>query len=192
MLKYCKEKEISVLNAKGYGNRTVAEFAMGLIFDVSRNITKSFIDINKNIKEKNEYEGVELYGKTLGIIGVGAIGAELAKIAFGLGMHVVGYDLFENDELKEHYNLKYVVFFTSGLFILAITYLVLTSLAISPNGFSLSDQIGGTTIQTISAITNGIFVKYVYAFEIFSIILTLIVIGLTFVNKADKEEVKDE
>lgn len=108
-IEYCKEKEISVLNAKGYGNRTVAEFAMGLIFDVSRNITKSFIDINKNIKEKNEYEGVELYGKTLGIIGVGAIGAELAKIAFGLGMHVVGYDLFENDELKEHYNLKYVV-----------------------------------------------------------------------------------
>ena len=95
------------------------------------------------------------------------------------------------DKIKSS-NLKYVVFFTSGLFILAITYLVLTSLAISPNGFSLSDQIGGTTIQTISAITNGIFVKYVYAFEIFSIILTLIVIGLTFVNKVDKEEVKDE
>ena len=89
-------------------------------------------------------------------------------------------------------NLKYVVFFISGLFILAITYLILTSLVISPNGFNLSDQIGGTTIQTISAITNGIFVKYVYAFEIFSIILTLIVIGLTFVNKTEKEEVKDE
>lgn len=97
-----------------------------------------------------------------------------------------------NKDKTKASNLKYVVFFTSGLFILAITYLVLTSLAISPNGFSLSDQIGGTTIQTISAITNGIFVKYVYAFEIFSIILTLIVIGLTFVNKADKEEVKDE
>lgn len=89
-------------------------------------------------------------------------------------------------------NLKYVVFLISGLFILSIVYLALTSLAITPNSFSLSEQIGGTTIQTISAITNGIFVKYVYAFEIFSIILTLIVVGLTFVNKTEKEEVKDE
>ena len=109
-----------------------------------------------------------------------------------LGLAIMFTNKGLNKDKTKASNLKYVVFFTSGLFILAITYLVLTSLAISPNGFSLSDQIGGTTIQTISAITNGIFVKYVYAFEIFSIILTLIVIGLTFVNKADKEEVKDE
>lgn len=109
-----------------------------------------------------------------------------------LGLAIMFTNKGLNKDKTKASNLKYVVFFTSGLFILAITYLVLTSLAISPNSFNLSDQIGGTTIQTISAITNGIFVKYVYAFEIFSIILTLIVIGLTFVNKADKEEVKDE
>lgn len=107
-IEYCKQKGIKVLNAKGYGNRTVAEFALGLIFDVSRNISKSFIDINKNIKEKNEYEGYELNEKTLGVIGVGAIGAELVKMASGLNMNILGYDLYENDELKNNYNLKYV------------------------------------------------------------------------------------
>ena len=109
-----------------------------------------------------------------------------------LGLAIMFTNKGVNKDKNKASNLKYVVFFTSGLFILAITYLVLTSLAISPNSFNLSDQIGGTTIQTISAITNGIFVKYVFAFEIFSIILTLIVIGLTFVNKTEKEEVKDE
>lgn len=107
-VEYCKEKGIKVLNARGYGNRTVAEFALGLIFDISRNISKAFVDINKNIKEKNEYEGVELNNKIIGIIGVGSIGAELVKMVYGLNMNILCYDLFENQELKNKYNLKYV------------------------------------------------------------------------------------
>ena len=106
-IEYCKEKNIKVLNARGYGNRTVAEFALGLIFDISRNISKAYIDIDKNIKEKNEYEGIELKDKTLGVIGVGAIGAELVKIAFGLNMKILGYDLHENNELISNYNMEY-------------------------------------------------------------------------------------
>ncbi len=106
-IEYCKEKGIKVLNAKSYGNTTVAEFALGLIFDISRNISKSFMEINKNIKEKNEYEGIELKGKTLGVIGVGAIGTELIKMAYGLNMTLLGYDLNENEELKNNYDLKY-------------------------------------------------------------------------------------
>ena len=120
-----------------------------------------------------------------------AIYGVAVPIILGLAIMFTSYRKEKVEKIKTS-NLKYAIFFTSCLFILAITYLVLTSLAISPNSFNFSDQIGGTTIQTISAITNGIFVKYVYAFEIFSIILTLIVIGLTFVNKTDKEEVKDE
>lgn len=106
-IEYCKEKAIKVLNAKGYGNRTVAEFALGLIFDISRSISKSYIDIDKNNKEKNDYTGVELKDKTLGVIGVGAIGAELVKMAFGLNMKILGYDLYENNELISNYNLEY-------------------------------------------------------------------------------------
>lgn len=119
-----------------------------------------------------------------------AIYGVAVPIILGLAIMFTSHGISKNKTKAS--NLKYVIFFTSGLFILAITYLVLTSLVISPSGFNLSEQIGGTTIQTISAITSGIFVKYVYAFELFSIILTLIVIGLTFVNKTEKEEVKDE
>lgn len=106
-IEYCKQRGIKVLNARGYGNRTVAEFALGLIFDISRNISKSFMEINKNIKEKNDYEGLELKDKTLGVIGVGAIGSELVKMAYGLNIKLLGYDLFENEELKNNYGLKY-------------------------------------------------------------------------------------
>ena len=106
-IEYCKQRGIKVLNARGYGNRTVAEFALGLIFDISRNISKSFMEINKNIKEKNDYEGFELKDKTLGVIGVGAIGSELVKMAYGLNIKLLGYDLFENEELKNNYGLKY-------------------------------------------------------------------------------------
>jgi len=106
-IEYCKQRGIKVLNARGYGNRTVAEFALGLIFDISRNISKSFMEINKNIKEKNDYEGFELKDKTLGVIGVGAIGSELVKMAYGLNIKLLGYDLLENEELKNNYGLKY-------------------------------------------------------------------------------------
>ena len=106
-IEYCKEKNIKVLNAKGYGNRTVAEYTLGLILDSAKNISKSFIDINKNNKEKVEYEGFELIGKTLGIIGVGAIGSELVKLTRGFDMNILGFDLYENEELKNKYNLKY-------------------------------------------------------------------------------------
>ena len=113
-----------------------------------------------------------------------AIYGVAVPIILGLAIMFTNYKK-EKEENNKNSNLKYVIFLTSGLFILTITYLVLTSLAISPNGFSLSDQIGGTTIQTISAITNGIFVKYVYAFEIISLILTIIVVGLTMFNKGE-------
>lgn len=107
-LDYCKKNNIKVLNSKDYGNRTVAEFTFGLIFDVSRYISKSYIDLIDNNKQKQNYTGVEIYGKTIGIIGVGAIGSEVAKIAHNLQMNVFGYDIIEKNDLKENYNVKYV------------------------------------------------------------------------------------
>lgn len=104
---YCKKNNIKVVNSRGYGNRTVAEFALGLLLDVSRNISKSYLSLLDN--ERKKYEaGIELKGKTIGIIGVGSIGSELVKISHGLGMNVLGYDLFKNKELIEKYDLKYL------------------------------------------------------------------------------------
>lgn len=105
---YCKRKGIKVVSAKNYGNRTVAEFSFGLILNVLRNISRSYINLINETNFKPNYTGIELYGKTLGIIGVGAIGAELAKIAYNFGIKVLGYDIIKNKELEEKIKIEYV------------------------------------------------------------------------------------
>lgn len=88
--------------------------------------------------------------------------------------------------------LKYLMFLTGGIFILAFIYLILTSFAVVPVGFNVSEQIGGTTLSTITAISSGLFIRYVWAFELISILLTIIVVGLVCLNKEVKSECVEE
>lgn len=92
-----------------YGENTVAEFAFGLILTLSR---KLYLGI-KRIKEDREFyfdglEGVDLKGKTLGVVGTGRIGAHLIKIAKGFDMDVIGYDAYPNKKLSEKLGFEYV------------------------------------------------------------------------------------
>ena len=66
--------------------------------------------------------------------------------------------------------------------------LEICSLQFSPIGFNFSEKIGNNSLQVIGAFGHGIFVKYVWAFELVSLILTIIVAGLTLFNRANKEE----
>lgn len=86
--------------------------------------------------------------------------------------------------LKLRYNLKYTLFLTGGLFILALVYLTLTSLAVSPVGFNFDFDInlGINSYDNFRIFTKGIFIKYVFAFEIISIILTIAAVGLTIMK----------
>ena len=88
-----------------------------------------------------------------------------------LGLAVMFTNLKKDDKAKS-FGLKYLVIFVSCIFVLALVYLIMTSLVISP----------------IGAFGHGIFVKYVWAFELVSLILTIIVAGLTLFNRANKEE----
>mgnify|MGYP003294301128 CR=1 FL=1 len=63
---------------------------------------------------------------------------------------------------------------------------MLTSLAIMPVGFNVLDEIGTNAVQSISAFGSGIFVRYVWAFEIISLILTIVVVGLTLFRRINK------
>ncbi len=107
---YCKEKGIVVENTPNYGNKSVAEFAFGLLLDVSRKITRAA----NEYKEMDIYPeclvGEELDGKTMGIVGLGAIGSEFARLAHGFGMKILGYDLLKNEKLIESYKTEYVDF----------------------------------------------------------------------------------
>ncbi len=93
----CRARGIKVGYVPGYGNNTVAEFAFGLILNLTRKIYQA-ID---QIKERESFSldglrGVDLKGKTIGIIGTGRIGKEMIKIAKGFGMEIIAFDAFRD------------------------------------------------------------------------------------------------
>lgn len=94
---YAKEKGIFVLNTPGASSISVAEMALSHIFALARFTYKSTAEMQTGKWPKKEYSnGFELTGKTLGIMGLGNIGKELAKRALGLSMKVIAYDPFVN------------------------------------------------------------------------------------------------
>lgn len=105
---YCKANNIQVLNSFGYGNVTVAEFAFGLILDVMRKVARSYMNLKNEHLDSDIYTGFELKGKTLGIIGTGAIGAQVARISKGFDMEILAYDVYPKNELVEKYGVNYV------------------------------------------------------------------------------------
>ena len=109
---YCRKNKICVVNTPNYGNRSVAEFAFGLMLDINRKITHSYINLNNGKIIPKISMGNELYKKTIGIIGLGAIGEAFANLAYGFNMHILAYDLKEKKELKTKYNIKYTDFDT--------------------------------------------------------------------------------
>lgn len=92
---YAKEKGIPVLNTPGASSISVAELAIAHMFAVSRFLNLSNTEMRQGKWPKKEYaKGVELTGKTLGLLGIGNIGRETAKRAIGLGMKVIAFDPF--------------------------------------------------------------------------------------------------
>jgi len=81
---------ITVHTIKGYGDTAVAEHTIALMFAAARNIARMDREVRAGIWTPQE--GVQLLGKTLGIIGLGGIGAEVARIGKGLGMQVIAYN----------------------------------------------------------------------------------------------------
>jgi len=83
---------IIVLNAPGGNTVSTAEHAFSLLLSAARNIPQADANVrNKNWDKKN-FEGVELYNKALGVIGMGRIGSELSRRAIAFGMRVIAYD----------------------------------------------------------------------------------------------------
>ncbi len=86
---HAKEKGIAVRNTPNASSAAVAELALAHMFAVSRFIGVSNATMRAGEGNKKQYKGIELSGKTLGIIGMGRIGAELARRAAALGMTVL-------------------------------------------------------------------------------------------------------
>ncbi|MFN4189600.1 MAG: D-2-hydroxyacid dehydrogenase [Pseudothermotoga sp.] len=87
-----REKGVKVLNTPGASAISVAELTFGLMLSAARHIARGTKDLKEGLWTKKELEGCELFGKTLGIIGLGMIGKEVAKRALAFGMNVIAYD----------------------------------------------------------------------------------------------------
>ena len=88
----CEKRGIKVINTPGASSNSVAELALALMFAVSRKIARADAGMREGKWLKKELIGVELQGKTLGIVGLGRIGTMLAIKAQALGMRVLYYD----------------------------------------------------------------------------------------------------
>lgn len=93
---YCQEKGIYVGRCVGSNSRSVAELVIAFIMAELRDIILSITETKNGAW--NKYTGGEVLGKTIGIIGFGAIGKHLARMANGLGMNVLAYDAFPISE----------------------------------------------------------------------------------------------
>jgi D-3-phosphoglycerate dehydrogenase len=102
------EKGIPVVIAPGANTRSVAEHTLGLIFAASKDIVHSDFEMrNGNFGIRSSYKAFELLGKTLGLVGFGNIGREVAKLCQNIGMKVVVFDPFVKSEIIEESGYKY-------------------------------------------------------------------------------------
>ena len=96
-----KAHGVTVVNAPKSTSLAVAELTMGMMLAVARSIPKADSTMKAGQWIKKQLEGVELRGKTLGIIGMGNIGSVVGRMAAGFGMRVIGYDpLLSADEIE--------------------------------------------------------------------------------------------
>ena len=103
----CEEKNIAVVNISNFGAKSVAEYTMGLIINLVRNIIPANNLIKSDKKYFGGFLGRDLDNLTLGVIGTGLTGAMVCKFANAFGMKILAYDTIERQEIVEKYNVEY-------------------------------------------------------------------------------------
>ncbi len=105
----CKKRGIAVAYTPGYGNNTVAEFAFGLVLNITRKIYQAIEQVKKSESVSfGGLRGIDVKGRTMGIIGTGRIGKEMAKISKGFGMNVIAFDIFQDLAGAKEIGFSYV------------------------------------------------------------------------------------
>lgn len=102
----CSHRGIVVMNAPAGNSVSTAEHAIALMFSVARKIPQANASMHAKKWEKSKFTGSQLSGKTLGVIGLGRIGKEVALRALGLRMHVLGYDPYIPRENLEYLQIE--------------------------------------------------------------------------------------
>lgn len=132
-LEACREKGIRICNAAGYSTHSVAELAFGLMIAVYRHIVPCNT-VTREGKTKMGLIGNELYGKTLGIVGTGAIGMRVAEIGKAFGCKILAYSRSQKQDARD----------------LGITYVSLEKLLSSSDIVTLHTPLSPETKQLIN------------------------------------------
>ena len=106
---YAKSKGIDVKNTPKASSQSVAELALGHMFSCARFLSAAGHTMREGKWEKKAYgKGIELQGRTLGIIGFGRIGQHLGIMAKAIGMKVVAYDIYHIEGIEDKLGIPYV------------------------------------------------------------------------------------
>jgi D-3-phosphoglycerate dehydrogenase len=92
------ERGVLVMNSPGGSTTTTAEHTIAMLFALARSLPQAYASMKDHKWEKSKFKGVELAGKTLGVIGLGRIGSEVARKCQAMGMNVIAYDPFINPD----------------------------------------------------------------------------------------------
>ncbi len=93
---------IAVAYTPDYGATSVAEHALAMILALTRHIGQAFVSVREGHWEPGRFQGMELRGKTLGIVGLGPIGLEMARLGAGIGMRLVGWTRRASPDRARH------------------------------------------------------------------------------------------
>lgn len=107
-IEHAKKIGINVCRVPQYSPDAVAEFTLALILTLNRKTHRSYLRIREDDFRLSGLLGFDIFGSTVGVIGTGAIGAKFCKIMLGMGCKVLGYDVYENEELKKLDGFSYV------------------------------------------------------------------------------------
>jgi len=102
------KKGIMVVNAPAGNTISTAEHTFSMMMALSRSIPQADLSMKKGEWERKKFMGVELYGKTLGIVGLGRIGTEVAKRALSFGMKILAYDPYLSVEKAKELGIELV------------------------------------------------------------------------------------
>jgi phosphoglycerate dehydrogenase-like enzyme len=95
-------RRIAVAYTPDYGATSVAEHALALILALTRHVGAAFVSARAGRWEPGRFRGMELRGKVLGIVGLGPIGSEMARLGAGLGMRLLGWTRHPSPERAAH------------------------------------------------------------------------------------------
>ncbi len=107
-LNLAQKRGVAVANVAGYGETAVAEYTFALMLTLSRKVHLAYARTQRGDFTLEGLRGFDLYHKTLGVLGSGAIGLHVIRIATGFGMKVLAYDVMQNRLLSEVLGFSYV------------------------------------------------------------------------------------